>query len=167
MNIGSAHAGACFVRVGRCRLGSILGSILESFWGPSSPLYSFLVDLGCKLVEKKGSQQKDRKKVHQGNPSNPEEGGRGLLNQYNQGIHRPTIHPLTLHFVPGGTVADIQKLPVNRPSGRYAINILRIQSPRLCSPPLASPGHRRRWGPAASVHEAAWHAWSSHFNLSF
>ena len=28
VNIGSAHAGACFVRVGRCRLGSILGSIL-------------------------------------------------------------------------------------------------------------------------------------------
>ncbi len=53
VNIGSAHAGACFVRVGRCRLGSILGSILESFWGPSSPLYSFLVDLGCTLVNKK------------------------------------------------------------------------------------------------------------------
>ena len=60
VNIRSDHACACFVRVGRCRLGSILGSILESFWGPSSPLYSFLVDLGCKMVETKGSQQKDR-----------------------------------------------------------------------------------------------------------
>ncbi len=37
----SAHAGACFVRVGPRRFGSILGSILESFWEPSSPLYSF------------------------------------------------------------------------------------------------------------------------------
>ena len=97
MNIGSAHAGACFVRVGRCRLGSILGSILESFWGPSSPLYSFLVDLGCKLVEKKGSQQKDRKKVHQGNPSNPEEGG-GSLKSIQSGDpqthHPPSNTPL-------------------------------------------------------------------------
>ncbi len=37
----SDNACACFVRVGRCRFGSILGSILESFWGPSSLLYSF------------------------------------------------------------------------------------------------------------------------------
>ena len=42
----SAHAGACFVRVGPCHVGSILGSILESFREPSSPLYSFLVNLG-------------------------------------------------------------------------------------------------------------------------
>ncbi len=48
----SAHAGACFVRVGRCRLGSILGSILESFWEPSSPLYSFLVALVAKAAPK-------------------------------------------------------------------------------------------------------------------
>ena len=39
----SAHAGACFVRVGSRRFGSILGSILKSFWEPSSPLYSFVV----------------------------------------------------------------------------------------------------------------------------
>ncbi len=37
----SAHAGACFVRVGRCRVGSILGSILEPFWELRSVLYSF------------------------------------------------------------------------------------------------------------------------------
>ena len=37
----SVHAGACFVRVGRCCLGSILGSILESFWEPGGALYSF------------------------------------------------------------------------------------------------------------------------------
>ncbi len=39
--IQSAYACACFVRVCHCRLGSILGSIWESFWEPSSPLYSF------------------------------------------------------------------------------------------------------------------------------
>ena len=50
----SAHAGACFVRVGPRRFGSILGSILESFWEPSSPLYSFLVA----LVAKTGSQKR-------------------------------------------------------------------------------------------------------------
>ena len=49
----SAHAGACFVRVGSCRLGTILGSILGAFWEPRSPLYSFLVDLGCKLGAQK------------------------------------------------------------------------------------------------------------------
>ena len=58
VDIGSAHAGACFVRVGRCRLGSILGSILESFWGPSSPLYSFV---GARVAET-GSKKKHRKK---------------------------------------------------------------------------------------------------------
>ena len=42
-DVQSDNACACFVRVGRCRFGSILGSILESFWGPSSLLYSFLV----------------------------------------------------------------------------------------------------------------------------
>ncbi len=35
----SAHAGACFVRVGRCRVGSILGSILESFWHGWPPFW--------------------------------------------------------------------------------------------------------------------------------
>ncbi len=50
----SAHAGACFVRVGPRRVDSILGSILESFWEPSSPLYSFW---GA-LVAKTGSQKR-------------------------------------------------------------------------------------------------------------
>ncbi len=54
VDMQSAHVGACFVRVGRCRFGSILGSILESFWGPSSPLYSFLVA----RVAKTGSQKR-------------------------------------------------------------------------------------------------------------
>ncbi len=45
----SAHAGACFVRVGTCRPGTVLGSILGAFWEPKSALYSVLVDLGCKL----------------------------------------------------------------------------------------------------------------------
>ena len=36
----SDNACVCFVRVGCCRFGSILDSILESFWEPSSPLYS-------------------------------------------------------------------------------------------------------------------------------
>ncbi len=48
-----AHAGACFVRVCSCRPGSVLGSILGAFWEPKSPLYSFLVDLGCKLDAQK------------------------------------------------------------------------------------------------------------------
>ncbi len=47
VDMQSAHACACFVRVGRCGLDSILGSILGSFWEPSSPLYSFLVALGA------------------------------------------------------------------------------------------------------------------------
>ena len=53
LDMQSAYAGACFVRVGSCRPGSVLGSILEAFWEPKSPLYSFLVDLGCKLDAKK------------------------------------------------------------------------------------------------------------------
>ena len=53
-DIQSDHASACFVRVGRCRLGSILGSILESFWEPSSLLYSFSVA----RVAETGSQQR-------------------------------------------------------------------------------------------------------------
>ena len=54
----SDHAGACFVRVGPRRFGSILGSILESFWEPSSPLYSFLVA----RVTKTGSQKRGKTK---------------------------------------------------------------------------------------------------------
>ncbi len=50
----SAHASACFVRVGPRRFGSILGSILESFWEPSSPLYSFLVALVANSPPPKG-----------------------------------------------------------------------------------------------------------------
>ena len=49
----SAHAGAGFVRVSSCRLGAVLGSILGAFWEPRSPLYSFLVGLGCKLGAQK------------------------------------------------------------------------------------------------------------------
>ena len=45
VDMQSVHACACFVRIGRCCLGSILGSIWESFWEASSPLYSFLVAL--------------------------------------------------------------------------------------------------------------------------
>ena len=32
VDMQSVHACACFVRIGRCCLGSILGTILESFW---------------------------------------------------------------------------------------------------------------------------------------
>ncbi len=53
VDMQSDNACACFVRVGRCRFGSILDSILESFWEPKSPLYSFLVDLRCKLGAQK------------------------------------------------------------------------------------------------------------------
>ncbi len=53
LDMQSAHAGACFVRVGSCRPGSVVGSILGAFWEPKSPLYSFVVDLGCKLDAKK------------------------------------------------------------------------------------------------------------------
>ena len=49
----SAHAGACFVRVGPRRVGSILGSIFGAFWEAKSALYSFGVDQGCKLRTRK------------------------------------------------------------------------------------------------------------------
>ena len=58
----SDNACACFVRVGCCRFGSILGSILESFWGPSSLLYSFLVA----QVAKTGSQKRGQNIVKKG-----------------------------------------------------------------------------------------------------
>ncbi len=48
MDMQSEHACACFVRVGRRRRGSILGSILVVFCEPSSPLYSFLVAMVTK-----------------------------------------------------------------------------------------------------------------------
>ena len=47
-----------FAEAGFC---SILPSILESFWRPSWPLYSFLADLGAK----KGSPKSDQKKRRQ------------------------------------------------------------------------------------------------------
>jgi hypothetical protein len=53
VDMQSAHAGACFVRVGTCRPGTVLGSILGAFWEPKSTLYSVLVDLGCKLGAQK------------------------------------------------------------------------------------------------------------------
>ena len=49
----SAHAGVCFVRASPCHVGSILGSILESFREPSSPLYSVLVALVAKTRSQK------------------------------------------------------------------------------------------------------------------
>ena len=57
VDMQSDHACACFVRVGRGRLGSILGSILESFWEPSSLLYS---SVGA-LVAETGSQKQSPK----------------------------------------------------------------------------------------------------------
>ena len=71
----SAHAGACFVRVGPRRVGSILGSILESFWEPSSPLYSLWVALVAKTGSQKRGSKKEPKetppKVTQRNPRYP------------------------------------------------------------------------------------------------
>ncbi len=54
----SDHACACFVRVGRRRRGSILGSILVAFCEPRSPLYSFLVALIAKTGFKKSISKK-------------------------------------------------------------------------------------------------------------
>ena len=54
VDMQSVNACACFVRTGRCCLGSLLGSILGSFWEPSSPLYSTLEALGCTLVIPEG-----------------------------------------------------------------------------------------------------------------
>ena len=59
VDMQSDHACACFVRVGRRRRGSILGSIFEQFWKPSRPLYSFLVALDAKT----GLQKVDLKKL--------------------------------------------------------------------------------------------------------
>ncbi len=57
VDMQSDNACACFVRVGRCRFGSILGSILETFGGPSSLLYSFLVAQVAKTGSQKRGQQ--------------------------------------------------------------------------------------------------------------
>ena len=38
----SDHACACFVRVGRCCLGSVLGSILSCFGRPQASIFVFL-----------------------------------------------------------------------------------------------------------------------------
>ncbi len=48
VDMQSDHACACFVRVGRWCLGSILGSILESFWEPRGRLCSFWGDFIAK-----------------------------------------------------------------------------------------------------------------------
>ena len=52
VDMQSVHASAGFVRVGRSSIGSILDSMLESFWEPSWPLYSFGVALGAKKGNK-------------------------------------------------------------------------------------------------------------------
>ena len=57
----SDNACACFVRVGRCRFGSILGSILESLWEPSSLLYSFLVARVAETGPPKGCTTNNKK----------------------------------------------------------------------------------------------------------
>ena len=61
VDMQSDNACACFVRVGRCRFGSILCSILESFGGPSSLLYSFWVARVAKQAHKREAKQKNRK----------------------------------------------------------------------------------------------------------
>ena len=38
----SVHAGTCLLRVGPCRRGSMLGTILDPFWGPGSLLSSLV-----------------------------------------------------------------------------------------------------------------------------
>ena len=48
VHMQSVHACACFVRVGHCCFGSILGSILEYFWEPGGQLCSFWGDLLAK-----------------------------------------------------------------------------------------------------------------------
>ncbi len=62
VDMQSDNACACFVRVVRCRFGSISASILESFWEPSSPLYSFLVALVAKTGSQKRGKQKNEKR---------------------------------------------------------------------------------------------------------
>ena len=79
----SGDACACFVRVGRSRLGSILGSILGSLWEPGSALYSFWVALVAEtglqnedefLIEK---TMKNGARKGRGNPTLWRAGGRG------------------------------------------------------------------------------------------
>ena len=49
----SVHAGTCLLRVGPCRLGSILGTISDPFWGPSSLLYSLVGARGAETGPQK------------------------------------------------------------------------------------------------------------------
>ena len=63
VDMQSDNACACFVRVGRCRFGSILGSILESFGGPSSLLHSFLVARMAKTGSQKRGKTKEKQKT--------------------------------------------------------------------------------------------------------
>ncbi len=56
LDMQSAHTRVCFVRVGSCRLGTILGSILGAFWGARSPQNYFLVTQGANWVPRSISQ---------------------------------------------------------------------------------------------------------------
>ena len=66
----SDDACACFVRVGRCHFGSILGSILEWFLEQSSLLYSFLGALGAETGLKEGDKIVVKKRDNQRAPTN-------------------------------------------------------------------------------------------------
>ena len=112
----SAHAGAGFVRVGRCHFGSILGSILEAFWGPGSLLYSFLVARVANTGQKKRVNKKVKKIMKTDLRRAYEElrsTGPGALETVklsdNQTVQLSLQYSAleTLHFVPRGTVADI------------------------------------------------------------
>ena len=67
----SVNASACFVRVTRC----CLGSILESCWEPGGPLYSFQVDFLTKqgfffvgIFLERSREVRDRDKGDMGRP---------------------------------------------------------------------------------------------------
>ncbi len=100
----SAHAGACFVRVGRCRFGSILGSILESFWESSSPLYSFW---GARVATT-GSQKRGSKRDEESDENRPYGTSRDVTGTGSGGPK--TINPGHRNQEPGKQVWALETL---------------------------------------------------------
>ncbi len=112
----SAHAGACLLRVGHVRKGTVLKFIWRSFWtkkGTKSPTILLLGPPGALLgdiLQRQKMIEKCVRKLPRGRCGSCErQGGQplGILQFHGPRAHWAHQDLGALHYVLGGTVADI------------------------------------------------------------
>ena len=125
-------------------------SFWSNFWGQVRHYTPFWSTWGANPLKNRGVKKESIKRCSREIRVTLVKGGEGPLNQYNQRIQRPTMDPLTLHFVPWGHGGGYG-IYIQLPCGRAPPPCLRLF--------FAEPVYRHFFNLSLSLLQEHWRLW--------